>query len=35
MIQRVKNENNIDIQFYKNKINKDSLDSLQKFYKNN
>lgn len=35
MIQRIKNEDNIDIQFYKNKINKNSLESLQSFYKNN
>ena len=35
MIQRVKNEENVDIQFYKNKMNSNSLESLQSFYKNN
>ena len=35
MIQRIKNEENIYIQFYKNKININSLESLQTFYKNN
>lgn len=32
MIQRIKNEENIDIHFYRNKINTNSFDSLQNFY---
>ena len=32
MIQRVKNEENIDVYFYRNKIKTTSFDSLQNFY---
>lgn len=32
MIQRIKNEENVDVHFYRNKINMNSFDSLQSFY---
>ena len=32
MIQRTKNEENIDVYFYRNKIKTNSFDSLQNFY---
>ena len=33
MVQRIKNEDNVDIKFYQNKINSSSLETLQSFYK--
>lgn len=35
MVQRLKNEDCIDFQIYRNKLNSNSLKSLQNFYKNN